>query len=152
MIKELSGIQSGGSTDQEKKSNMKKLIILLTVLVAFGGIQLSAQTVFADPESDWLSHKIVQVQSLQKDSTQLAGNLSDCDSTRMALQDKFDTMHFKYQAAALEGSKCEADYIDLGKKHKKVIRQNSTLKKVLLITLPITILEGALLYYSIRGK
>lgn len=95
---------------------------------------------------------MIQVQSLQKDSAQLAGDLSDCDSTRMALQEKFDTMKFKYQQAALEGEKCASDYTDLFNDNQKVIKQNSTLKKVLLITLPITILEGALLYYTIRGK
>lgn len=108
--------------------------------------------VFTNSQADWLAHKMVQLQSLQKDSAQLAENLFDCDSTMQALQDKFNTMQFKYQTAAIEGEKCESDYTNLFNSNQKVIKQNSTLKKVLLITIPITILEGALLYYTIRGK
>lgn len=122
----------------------------MTVLGLFGGIHCSGQTVFADQESDWLSHKIIQLQDLQKDSAATHANLQDCDSTAAAMSDKFDAMQFKYQETAIKGEECQSDYNKLQKRFQKVLNGNSRLKTGLLITISTTIIEGVALYFTVR--
>ncbi len=129
---------------------MKKLIILLTVLASFGGVNCSAQITFTNSEADWLSHKIIQLQDLQKDSAATHANLQDCDSTAAAMSDKFDAMQFKYQETAVKGEECQSDFNKLQKRFQKVLNGNSRLKTGLLITISTTIIEGVALYFTAK--
>lgn len=124
----------------------------MALLGAFGGIRLSAQTLFTNTELDWLSHKLIQLNSLQRDSIAQAQNLLECDSMSKLKDDKIKTWQYKHHETDSIGKQCATDNTALTKKYNKIVGKIKAFKNGLLITIPISILEGIALWYVLRNK
>lgn len=116
------------------------------------GLNISAQRVFTNEEQDCIAHDLTQLKALRVDSALQAQNYQDCDSAKKVIQDKFDIMKSKFDKCTLAGDSCQTSYNALLIKHNKLANKFKPIKNTLLVTIPITILEGVAIYFQWRRK
>lgn len=121
-------------------------------LVMLFGLNISAQRVFTIEEQDCIAHDLTQLKALRIDSALQAQKLIICDSAKTAHETKYTTANYQYHVADSTGKACDTHNAELTKTNNKLITKLKTFKNGLLITIPITILEGIALWYVMRNK